>query len=125
MEIGFQPRDHEKERKSDILNLISFLFLYEFLRDQRYHNSTKCPTAVDHHIKSFSFSSWNKHLMNLIGGDLTNELLRRGHHIVQVRPDRKNKIKTIFLFDGTEELKEDLFNIAREERIALKKELFA
>ena len=52
-------------------------------------------------------------------GDLTNELLRRGHHIVQVRQDR-----TIFLFDGTEELKEDLLNIAREERIALKKELF-
>lgn len=58
-------------------------------------------------------------------GDLTNELLRRGHHIKQVRPDRKNKIKTIFLFDGTKELKEDLLNIAREERIALKKELFA
>ena len=51
--------------------------------------------------------------------------LRRGHHIVQVQPDRKNKIKTIFLFNGTEELKEDLLNIAREERIALKKELFA
>ena len=57
-------------------------------------------------------------------GDLTNELLRRGHHIVQVRPDRKNKIKTIFLFDGTEELKEDLLNIARMERVELKKELF-
>ena len=39
--------------------------------------------------------------------------------------NRKNKIKTIFLFDGTKELKEDLLNIAREERIALKKELFA
>lgn len=58
-------------------------------------------------------------------GDLTNELLRRGHHIVQVRSDKKNKIKTIFLFNGTEEIKEDLLNIAREERIALKKELFA
>ena len=57
-------------------------------------------------------------------GDLTNELLRRGHHIKQVRPEIKKKIKTIFLFDGTEELKEDLLNIAREERIALKKELF-
>ena len=43
------------------------LFLYEFLRDTRYHNSTKRPTAIDHHIKYFSFSSWNKHLMNLIG----------------------------------------------------------
>ena len=65
--IGFQLSEHEKERKSDILNLISFLFLYQFLRDQRYHNSTKRPTAIDHHIKYFSFSSWNKHLMNLIG----------------------------------------------------------
>lgn len=57
-------------------------------------------------------------------GDLTNELLRRGHYIVQVRSDRKNKIKTIFLFDGTEELKEDLLNIAKRERVELNKELF-
>lgn len=57
-------------------------------------------------------------------GDMTNELLRKGYHIVQVRPDRRNKIKTIFIFEGTEELKKELEKIAREEQKELKKELF-
>ncbi|MGN0416376.1 hypothetical protein [Anaerostipes faecalis] len=57
-------------------------------------------------------------------GDLTNELLSKGFHIVQVRPDNKNKIKTIFLFEGTEKLKQELLNMAREDVKELKKELF-
>lgn len=57
-------------------------------------------------------------------GDMTNELLQKGYHIVQVRPDRRNKIKTIFIFKGTEELKRELEKIAREEQKELNKELF-
>lgn len=36
----------------------------------------------------------------IFSGRIANELLRRGFQIVEVRPDKRNKIRTVFIFNG-------------------------
>ena len=41
-------------------------------------------------------------------GDIARELLRRGYTIIDIKPDKNNKDKTIFVFEDTNKLKEDM-----------------
>ena len=44
-------------------------------------------------------------------GRIANILLCKGYRITQVRPDKKNKIKTIFIFETKSTIIQDLLSI--------------
>lgn len=48
-------------------------------------------------------------------GNIANKLLDMGYRIVQVRPDKKNKIKTVFIFESKPTVVEDLLSISNED----------
>ncbi len=49
----------------------------------------------------------------IYSGKITNELLKRGHRIVKVMPDRRNKIKTVFVFANDERIVQDVDELTR------------
>ena len=49
----------------------------------------------------------------IYSGKIANELLRRGHRIVKVMPDRRNKIKTVFIFANDECIMQDVDELTR------------
>ena len=49
----------------------------------------------------------------IYSGKIANELLRRGHRIVKVMPDRRNKIKTVFIFANDECIVQDVDELTR------------
>ena len=54
-----------------------------------------------------------EHNVIIYSGKITNELLRRGHRIVKVMPDRRNKIKTVFIFANDECIVQDVDELTR------------
>lgn len=46
----------------------------------------------------------------IFSGNIANKLLDKGHEIVQVRPDKRNKIKTVFIFAGDTTIEKDLLS---------------
>ena len=54
-----------------------------------------------------------KHDVIIYSGKIANELLRRGHRIVKVMPDRRNKIKTVFVFANDERIVQDMDELTR------------
>lgn len=49
----------------------------------------------------------------IYSGKIANELLRRGHRIVKVMPDRRNKIKTVFVFANERNIVQDVDELTR------------
>ena len=49
----------------------------------------------------------------IYSGKIANELLLRGHRIVKVMPDRRNKIKTVFVFSNDERIVQDMDELTR------------
>lgn len=49
----------------------------------------------------------------IYSGKIANELLKRGHRIVKVMPDRRNKIKTVFIFANDECIVQDVDELTR------------
>lgn len=49
----------------------------------------------------------------IYSGKIANELLRRGHRIVKVMPDRRNKIKTVFVFANERNILQDVDELTR------------
>lgn len=54
-----------------------------------------------------------EHSIIIYSGKIANELLRRGHRIVKVMPDRRNKIKTVFIFANDECIVRDVDELTR------------
>ena len=49
----------------------------------------------------------------IYSGKIANELLKRGYRIVKVMPDRRNKIKTVFIFANDECIVQDVDELTR------------
>lgn len=49
----------------------------------------------------------------IYSGKIANELLKRGHRIVKVMPDRRNKIKTVFVFANERNIVRDVDELTR------------
>ena len=54
-----------------------------------------------------------EHNVIMYSGKIANELLRRGHRIVNVMPDRRNKIKTVFVFANERNIVRDVDELTR------------
>lgn len=54
-----------------------------------------------------------EHNVIIYSGKIANELLKRGHRIVKVMPDRKNKIKTVFVFANERNIVRDVDELTR------------
>lgn len=54
-----------------------------------------------------------QHNVIIYSGKIANELLRRGHRIVKVMPDRRNKIKTVFVFANERNIVRDVDELTR------------
>ena len=54
-----------------------------------------------------------EHNVIIYSGKIANELLRRGHRIVKVMPDRRNKIKTVFVFANERNILRDVDELTR------------
>ena len=49
----------------------------------------------------------------IYSGKIANELLKRGYRIVKVMPDRRNKIKTVFVFAKERNIVRDVDELTR------------
>ena len=49
----------------------------------------------------------------IYSGKIANELLKRGYRIVKVMPDRRNKIKTVFVFANERNIVRDVDELTR------------
>ena len=54
----------------------------------------------------------NKDAIVIFSGRVARELLRRGYTIIDVKPDRTNKIRTVFVFRYEGNFDKDLSDIA-------------
>lgn len=54
-----------------------------------------------------------EHNVIIYSGKIANELLKRGHRIVKVMPDRRNKIKTVFVFANERNIVRDVDELTR------------
>lgn len=52
-----------------------------------------------------------KNRIIIYSGRIANALLDKGYQIVQVRPDKRNKIKSVFVFRADEGIEDELFGI--------------
>lgn len=53
----------------------------------------------------------SKNRVIIYSGRIANALLDKGYQIVQVRPDKRNKIKSVFVFRADEGIEDELFGI--------------
>lgn len=51
----------------------------------------------------------------IYSGRIANALLDKGYQIVQVRPDRRNKIKSVFVFEVKGDIENDLYVLVNGE----------
>lgn len=54
-----------------------------------------------------------EHNVIIYSGKIANELLKRGYRIVKVMPDRRNKIKTVFVFANERNIVRDVDELTR------------
>lgn len=57
----------------------------------------------------------NKDAIVIFSGRVARELLRRGYTVIDVKPDRTNKIRTVFVFRYEGNFDKDLSDIAYDE----------
>ena len=63
------------------------------------------------------YTDENKSRVIVFSGRVANELLRKGYQIVEVRSDKRNKIKTIFLFKGEIGIEEEILRLSGTDNI--------
>ena len=63
------------------------------------------------------YTDENKSRVIVFSGQIANELLRKGYQIVEVRPDKRNKIKTIFLFNVEQGIENEILKLTGTENI--------
>lgn len=61
------------------------------------------------------FTDETKERFIVFTGNVANKLLAMGYKIVQVRPDKRNKIKSVFIFESKPTVLEDLLSIDSED----------
>lgn len=59
----------------------------------------------------------NKSKVLIFSGNIANRLLEKGHIIIQVRPDKRNKIKSCFVFKSDSTLENDFLMVSPPEQI--------
>ena len=73
------------------------------------------PMIVDKEINGErSYDIFSKLLKNRIiiySGRIANALLDKGYQIVQVRPDKRNKIKSVFVFRADDGIEDELYKM--------------
>lgn len=57
------------------------------------------------------YDSELKNRIIIYSGRIANALLDKGYQIVQVRPDRRNKIKSVFVFRADDGIEDELFQM--------------
>lgn len=63
------------------------------------------------------YTDENKSRVIVFSGQIANELLRKGYQIVEVRSDKRNKIKTIFLFNVEQGIENEILKLTGTENI--------
>lgn len=63
------------------------------------------------------YTDEHKSRVIIYSGRIANELLRRGFRIVEVRPDKRNKIKTVFLFQVENDIEQHIISLTESENI--------
>lgn len=63
------------------------------------------------------YTDENKSKVIVFSGQIANELLRKGYQIVEVRSDKRNKIKTIFLFNVEQGIEEEILRLSGTDNI--------
>lgn len=63
------------------------------------------------------YTDEHKSRVIIYSGRIANKLLRRGFHIVEVRPDKRNKIKTVFLFQVENDIEQHIISLTESENI--------
>ena len=53
----------------------------------------------------------SKNRVIIYSGRIANALLDKGYQIVQVRPDRRNKIKSVFVFRSDNGIEDELYQM--------------
>ena len=57
------------------------------------------------------YDNESKNRIIIYSGRIANALLDKGYQIVQVRPDRRNKIKSVFVFRADNGIEDELFGM--------------
>ncbi|WP_099466705.1 hypothetical protein [Konateibacter massiliensis] len=63
------------------------------------------------------YTDENKSRVTVFSGRIANELLRKGYQIVEVRPDKRNKIRSVFLFNGELGIENEILKLTGTENI--------
>lgn len=63
------------------------------------------------------YTDENKSRVIVFSGQIANELLRKGYQIVEVRPDKRNKIRSVFLFNGELGIEEEILRLSGTDNI--------
>ena len=59
------------------------------------------------------YTSETKEAVVVMSGDVARQLLRKGYRIIDIKADKKNKIKSVFVFENEGDFKDDFFNEIR------------
>ena len=57
----------------------------------------------------------NKTKVVIFNGKIANELLGLGYRIIQVLPDKRNKIKSVFVFKATKGIEQDVVKLTKSD----------
>ena len=57
------------------------------------------------------YDNESKNRIIIYSGRIANALLDKGYQMVQVRPDRRNKIKTVFVFRADAGIEDELYKM--------------
>lgn len=63
------------------------------------------------------YTDENKSRVIVFSGRVANALLKKGYQIVEVRPDKRNKIRSVFLFNGELGIEEEILRLSGTENI--------
>lgn len=55
--------------------------------------------------------------MIVFSGRIANELLRKGYTITEVRPDKRNKIKSVFVFKSEHGIEDEIVRLSQDNNV--------
>jgi len=61
-----------------------------------------------------NFTDQTKESIIIFSGGVARELLRRGYTIIDVKADKKNKIKTVFVFKRENNIEQVLYELTMQ-----------
>ena len=53
----------------------------------------------------------------IFSGRIANELLCKGYRIIRLAPDKRNRIKTVFIFQATKGIESDVLNLTKSDDV--------